>query len=514
MGALNETLIRDVVAEVLGRLNGNSGTGVSPVPSTQSTNGTHGQDARATKGCDCGEKNSASGGNVSMGFGRGKHGVFQDASEACAAAHEGFLQLRQKGIAARARVVDIVKTMAEANAEAWGKIELEETKIGRLDHKIEKLKIIKLVPGVEWLNPYARSGDHGITLEEYTPFGVVAAITPSTHSIPTLSGNIVNIVAAGNGVVFNAHPSAAKCAALAVREYNKAIEREIGIQNLITIVETPTLDSFKAICNHEAVRLLCVTGGPAVVKAAMQTGKRAICAGPGNPPVFVDDTCCLTRAAKAIIQGAAYDNNLLCIGEKEVFVLDHIADKLMQRMSENGAVKLNDAQLDRLTKAAFTFKEGQGAGCPHASVNKEFIGKDASVLAKAAGVNVASNTQLLFAETDANHAFVQEEQMMPMLPIVRVKSVEEGIERSIQAEHNYKHTAIIHSHDVENMTAMARALDTTLFVKNGPCMAGLGLGGEGYLSFSVATPTGEGITNPKTFTRTRRCVMVDNLRIY
>jgi len=514
MSAVNEALIRDVVAEVLGRLNGNSGTGVSPVRSTQSTNGTHGQDARATKGCDCGEKNSASGGNVSMGFGRGKHGVFQDASEACAAAHEGFLQLRQKGIAARARVVDIVKTMAEANAEAWGKIELEETKIGRLDHKIEKLKIIKLVPGVEWLNPYARSGDHGITLEEYTPFGVVAAITPSTHSIPTLSGNIVNIVAAGNGVVFNAHPSAAKCAALAVREYNKAIEREIGIQNLITIVETPTLDSFKAICNHEAVRLLCVTGGPAVVKAAMQTGKRAICAGPGNPPVFVDDTCCLTRAAKAIIQGAAYDNNLLCIGEKEVFVLDHIADKLMQRMSENGAVKLNDAQLDRLTKAAFTFKEGQGAGCPHASVNKEFIGKDASVLAKAAGVNVASNTQLLFAETDANHAFVQEEQMMPMLPIVRVKSVEEGIERSIQAEHNYKHTAIIHSHDVENMTAMARALDTTLFVKNGPCMAGLGLGGEGYLSFSVATPTGEGITNPKTFTRTRRCVMVDNLRIY
>jgi len=195
-------------------------------------------------------------------------------------------------------------------------------------------------------------------------------------------------------------------------------------------------------------------------------------------------------------------------------VLDHIADKLMQRMSENGAVKLNAAQLDRLTKAAFTFKEGQGGGCAHASVNKEFIGKDAPVLAKAAGLEAPSNTQLLFAETEADHAFVQEEQMMPMLPIVRVRSIEEGIERSLQAEHNYKHTAIIHSHDVENMTAMARAMDTTLFVKNGPCMAGLGLGGEGYLSFSVATPTGEGITNPKTFTRTRRCVMVDNLRIY
>ena len=504
MSAVNETLIRDVVEEVLGRLNG----AASPRPAIASAPAS----SAAPAACGCGEKPRTSGGSISTK--RGQHGVFQDANEACAAAHEGFLQLRNKGVAARAKVIEIVKTLAEKNATDWGRIELEETRIGRLDHKIEKLKILKLVPGVEWLRPDGRSGDHGITLEEYTPFGVVAAITPSTHSIPTLSGNIVNIVAAGNAVVFNAHPAAAKCAALAVREYNQAIEREVGIQNLVTIIEQPTLDSFKAICVHEAVRLLCVTGGPAVVKAAMQTGKRAICAGPGNPPVLVDDTCCPTRAAKAIIQGAAYDNNLLCIGEKEVFALDAVADKLMQRMSENGAVKLNASQLERLTKAAFTFKEGQGAGCPHASVNKDFIGKDPIVLAKAAGVDIKADTQLLFAETDANHAFVQEEQMMPFLPIVRVKSVEEGIEASKQAEHEYRHTSIIHSHDVENMTAMARALDTTLFVKNGPCMAGLGLGGEGYLSYSIATPTGEGVTNPKTFCRVRRCVMVDNLRIY
>src|SRR6185295_10880540 len=316
----------------------------------------------------------------------GKLGVFQDPAEACSAAHSGFLQLKKKGVAARAKVVEIVKTMADANAAEWGRIELEETKIGRLDHKIEKLKIIKLVPGVEWLHPDGRSGDHGITLEEYTPFGVVAAITPSTHSIPTLSGNIVNIVAAGNGVVFNAHPAASKCAALAVREYNRAIEREVGIENLITIIEQPTLDSFKAICSHELVRLLCVTGGPAVVKAAMQTGKRAICAGPGNPPVLVDDTACMKRAAKSIIQGAAYDNNLLCIGEKEVFALDSIADKLMAEMEQAGAVKLNEAQLARLTSEAFSFKEGHGASCPEPVVNRTLIGKDPFVLAKAAGV--------------------------------------------------------------------------------------------------------------------------------
>lgn len=490
MNSINENVIREVVAEVLSRL----GQAAAP----------------AKPACGCGN-GRPSGGSIPSG---GKHGVFADATEACTAAEEGFQQLRKQGVAARAKVVEIIKAMAEANAVEWGRIELEETKIGRLDHKIEKLQIIKLVPGVEWLRPDGRSGDHGITLEEYTPFGVVAAITPSTHSIPTLSGNIVNIVAAGNAVVFNAHPAAAKCAALAVRAYNEAIERELGITNLVTIVEQPTLDSFKAICAHEAVRLLCVTGGPAVVKAAMQTGKRAICAGPGNPPVLVDDTACMRRAAQSIVKGASYDNNLLCIGEKEVFALESIADELMAQMEKNGAVRLNSAQLEKLTKEAFSFKPGHGGGCPEASVNKAYIGKDATVLARAAGIDVPDKTQVLFAETGKDHPFVIEEQMMPFIPIVRVKSVEEGIQASLVAEHGYKHTSIIHSHDVEHMTAMARALDTTLFVKNGPCMAGLGLGGEGYLSYSIATPTGEGVTNPRTFTRVRRCVMVDNLRIY
>jgi aldehyde dehydrogenase len=502
MSAVNETLIRDVVAEVLGRIGGATTTVTTSAPAAPAP-------AAKSESCGCASKKATSAPAL-----RGKYGVFATADEACAAAQEAFVQLQQKGVAARRKIEEIVKTMAEKNAEAWGKLELDETKIGRLDHKIEKLKIIKLVPGVDWLNPYGRSGDHGITLEEFTPFGVVGAVTPSTHSVPTLSGNIVNITAAGNAVVFNAHPGAARCAATAVRAYNEAIYRETGIENIACMVERPTLDSFNAICQHEVVRLLLVTGGPMVVKAAMQTGKRAICAGPGNPPVLVDDTCCLTRAAKAIIQGAAYDNNLLCIGEKEVFVLDHVADKLMTEMSKYGGVQLNSNQLERLTKAAFTFQAGQGGGCAHASVNKDFIGKDAPVLAHAAGVEVRPDTQLLFAETDAKHPFVEEEQMMPMLPIVRVKSIEEGIERSLEAEHEYRHTSIIHSHDVENMTAMARALDTTLFIKNGPCMAGLGLGGEGYLSYSIATPTGEGVTNPKTFTRVRRCVMVDNLRIY
>jgi aldehyde dehydrogenase len=488
--AVNEALIRDVIQDVLGRLGGEASAS---------------QVVSEDKGsCGCSGKNSSS----------KDFGVFQNANDACDAAAKAFLQLREQGVEARRKIIEIVKGMCEDNADEWGRIELEESKIGRLDHKIEKLHIIQDVPGVEWLSPNGLSGDNGITLEEYTPFGVVGAVTPSTHSIPTLAGNIVNIVAAGNAVVFNAHPAAARCAAMSVQKFNKAIHRATGIENIACIIDQPTFDSFKEMCANENVRLLCVTGGPGVVAAAMQTGKRAICAGPGNPPVLVDTTADIERAARCVVQGAAYDNNLLCIGEKQVFVLDSIADAFMSAMERHAAVRLNSSQLDALTQAAFVFPEGQGAGCGHASTNKDFIGKDVPVLAQAAGINTPAGTQLLFAETSVDHLYVEEEQMMPMLPIVRVGSVEEGIEAAKKSEHNYRHTAIIHSHDVNHMTAMGRALDTTLFVKNGPSMAGLGLGGEGYLSFSIATPTGEGVTNPRTFTRVRRCVMVDNLRIY
>lgn len=442
-----------------------------------------------------------------------RFGVFDDVKEACAAAQDAFEQLKTKGIAGRAKVVELVKEIVTAKAAEWGKFEFEETKIGRLEHKIEKLQIVKLVPGVEWIKPYGLSGDHGITLEEHTPFGVVGAVLPVTHSVPTLSGNVINIVAAGNAVVFNPHPGGARSAALAVRTYNQAIHAAIGIENLICTIEKPTLESFDALTKNELIRLLCVTGGPAVVNAAMKSGKRAICAGPGNPPVFVDGTGCLKKAARDILQGGAFDNNLLCIGEKQVFVLDSVADKLIDGLKAAGAVQINAAQLAKLTGAAFTTSKDAG-GCSHAVLNRKLVGADAAVLAQHAGASAPANTPMLFAETDVDHEFVMEEQMMPMLPVVRVKSIDQGIEYAKKSEHGYKHSAIIHSLNVDHMTQMARALDTTLFVKNGPSVAGLGLGGEGYLSYSIATTTGEGITTPETFTRTRRCVMVDNLRIY
>jgi len=478
MATIDEKLVAKVVGEVLARLK-------TQAPAAQSASG-------------------------ASGF-----GVYEDMNQAVEAAQRSFEKLREGGMTARKKAIAVIRKLCVAKAREWGEIEFQETKIGRLDHKIEKLGICgDLVPGVEMLDRMAFSGDSGLTVIDYAPWGVIGAITPSTHSVPTLTGNAINMVAAGNAVVYNTHPSAAKCAAIAIRAYNQAIFAETGISDLLTTVVKPTLDTFDAMCKHPSVKLLCVTGGPAVVAAAMKTGKRAVCAGPGNPPVVVDETADLDHAARSIIQGASYDNNLLCIGEKEVFVVASVADKLMEALRKAGAVQLDARQVEALAEKAFVFPKGQGAGCPHPVVNRDLVGRDAAVLAKAIGLDVPASTQLLFGETKADHIFVDEEQMMPFIPVVRVPDVEAAIAEAIKAEHGYKHTGIMHSQNIRNLTRMAQEIDTTLFIKNGPCMTGLGLGGEGFLSFSIATPTGEGVTTPMTFTRSRRCVMVENLNLY
>jgi len=498
----NETAIRAVVEQVLSEL------GKSP----QQVNRAASSNPNGIPVMSGGASGNTSPAAASSGFSgsSGNYGVFDSVDAAVEAAGAAFRQLQKQSVADRAKVVDIVKNMCADRAKEWGQKEFEETKIGRLDHKIGKLEIIKLVPGTEWLQPRCFSGDNGISLEERAPFGVIGSITPVTHSLPTLAGNVVNMVAAGNAVVFNPHPSGKNIACEGVREFNKAIAAAIGIENLITIIGNPTIESANQIFHHKNVRMLCVTGGPAVGRAALEARKRAVVAGPGNPPVVVDESADIEHAAKCIVEGAAFDNNLLCIGEKEVFAVQSIFDPLMEAVSRNGGYRFNAQQVDAFTQLAFGPPKEPGG---HATLNRDFIGKDASWLAQQIGVSVPAGTEIIYGETDTSNPFVPEEQMMPFLPFVRARDTMHAIEMAYEFEHGFGHTAIIHSRNVHAMTVMGRLMDTTLFVKNGPCMAGLGLGGEGYLSFSIATPTGEGVTNPDTFTRSRRCVMVDELRV-
>lgn len=438
----------------------------------------------------------------------GRDGVYPTIDAAVDAAEAAFAEFRRRPLADRAKAVRAIKRICAEQAEELGRLELEETKIGRLDHKIAKLRdVIPLVPGVEYLRTDNDSGDDGLTLTDYAPFGVIGAITPVTHSLPTLAGNVINMLAAGNTVVANAHPSGARIAAEGVRRFNRAFREEIGLEDLVTIVETPTLESAGALFEHRGVKLLVVTGGPAVARAALGSKRRAIVAGPGNPPVVVDPTACLERAARAIVEGASFDNNLLCIGEKQVFAVADVFDKLMEAVGRKGGFRLQPSQIEALTRAAF--KAGDD-GKLH--VNKDLVGQDPAVLGRHAGVDVPRGTQLLYGETGADHPFVENEQMMPFLPFVRVSNVDRAIELARSSEHGYGHTAVLHSRDAAVMQKMGRALDCTIFVVNGPSVAGLGIGGPGVPSFSIAGPTGEGVTTPLTFTRQRRSAIIGGMR--
>ncbi len=440
------------------------------------------------------------------------HGVFHSVEEAIVAARAAFLQLSERTREDRRRIIDHIRRISIEQAEELGRMEMEETQIGRLEHKIAKLRTLgERTPGVEFLRSEIFSGDHGLAVIEHAPFGVIGAITPVTHSLPTITGNAINMIAAGNTLVVNPHPSGKLVAAEGVRRFNEAITNDVGIDNLICVIAEPTLDTANEIFRHRDIAMICVTGGPAVARAALNSGKRAVVAGPGNPPVVVDETADLDRAARSIIAGAAYDNNLLCIAEKEVFVVASVFDRMLQAMERAGAVRLTAAEVERLTATAIT-QVGEGEK-RHDVPCKELLGKDADVLAQAAGRKVSPDTELLFGETDESNPFVPVEQMMPFLPFVRCRDVDEAINKAQHYEHGFRHTAIIHSNNVRNMTRMGRIMDTTLFVKNGPSFSALGLGGEGYLSFSIATPTGEGVTTPLTFTRERRCSMIDDLCI-
>ena len=498
---VTEQTIRDVVDQVLAQI---AMPATPPVAASASSKDCK-CPGKAAQDCSCDDKKTE-------GQYTGHYGLFTNVDEAVAAATHAFEQLSMHSIEDRKRIIGHIRRISIEQCEELGTMEMQETKIGRLQHKIEKLKTLgEQTPGVEFLSSQVFSGDHGLAVIEHAPFGVIGAITPVTHSLPTITGNAVSMIAGGNTLVVNPHPSGKKVAAEGVRRFNRAIYEDIGIDNLICVITEPTLESADAIFTHRGVKLICVTGGPAVAKAALNSGKRAIVAGPGNPPVVVDETADLPRAAIAMIAGASYDNNLLCIAEKEVFAVDAIFDLLLVEMEKAGAVRLTADEISQLTDRAIqTVGEGDQR---HEVPAKELLGQDAAVLARAIGKHIPADTPLLFGEVDESNPFVPVEQMMPFLPFVRCRTAEEAIAKARQYEHGFRHTAIIHSNNVRNMTHMGRVMDTTLFVKNGPCMSALGLGGEGYLSFSIATPTGEGVTSPLTFTRERRCSLIDDLCI-
>jgi acyl-CoA reductase-like NAD-dependent aldehyde dehydrogenase len=438
-------------------------------------------------------------------------GVFADVDGAVKAAAAAQRELVSLPLEARARMICAMRQAVISANESLSGDAVSETGMGNLrDKQAKNTLAAEKTPGAEDVQPTAFSDEHGLTITERAPYGVIGAITPVTNPIATITSNSIGMIAAGNSVVFNVHPNARRVSNRLVTLLNEAIRGAGGPLNLLCAVASPTIESAGQLMKHPGVSILVVTGGPGVVKAAMSSGKKAICAGPGNPPCVVDQTADIAKAGRDIVAGASFDNNVVCICEKEVLAVETIADRLKQEMRANGAFELTGAQIEAVTRLAVPEFRGPGK---ESAPNRDMVGRDASRIARAAGVEVPAGTRLLLMEVDRNHPLVWTEQLMPVLPLVRIKSVDEAIDFAVEVEHGFRHTAMIHSHDIEKLSRMARVMNCSLFVKNGPCYAGLGQGGAGFTSFTIASPTGEGITRARTFTRERRCTLVDYFRI-
>ena len=434
-----------------------------------------------------------------------KNGVFHTVEDAVAAAKKAQRELFDSRLEVRDKIIKSIREHLANYVQELAELGVAETGMGRVADKALKHKVtLEKTPGVEDLRAFTFSGDDGLTVLELTPYGVIGAITPSTNPSETILCNSIGMIAAGNSVVFAPHPGAKKTSIRAVELVNEAIKLAGGPENLVVTIDEPSIENTEKLMAHPDVKMLVATGGPGVVKSVMSSGKKAIGAGAGNPPVLVDETADIEKAAKDIIAGCSFDNNLPCIAEKEVVAVDSITDYLIFEMQKNGAYLVkNENVIQKLVDLTLT----------NGSPNRKYVGRDAKVILKDVGIEVGDEVKVIIMETCKNHTFAVKEMLMPILPIIRVKNALEGIEVAKELEHGLRHTSMIHSKNIDILTKYAREMETTILVKNGPSFAGIGVGGEGHTTFTIAGPTGEGLTSAKSFARNRRCVLVGGLSI-
>lgn len=426
----------------------------------------------------------------------GSTGVFSTMPQAIYAARQAGQAVRNLSMEKREKIISAIRTATLQSAEILSRMAVEETGMGNIPHKILKHKLVaEKTPGTEDIRTTAWSGDNGLTLVEMSSFGVIGAITPSTNPSETIICNTIGMLAGGNTVVFNPHPAAVRTSVFAVEMINRASQEAGGLSNIATTVDAPSLDTGKIMMSHPDISLLVATGGPGLVDAVLTSGKRGIGAGAGNPPVLVDETANLQKAALHIINGATFDNNLPCIAEKAIVAVEEIADELIRRMvNEQNCYHATAAEIAKLEKVVLTAK----------GPNRDCVGKSAAVLLEMIGVN--SNARCILFEGEREHPFIAEELMMPILGMVRARGFTDAVETALWLEHGYRHSAHIHSKNIDRVTHYAKAMDTAILVKNAPSYAALGFGGEGFCTFTIASRTGEGLTSAATFTKQRRCV--------
>ncbi|HIU67771.1 MAG TPA: aldehyde dehydrogenase EutE [Candidatus Caccomorpha excrementavium] len=435
----------------------------------------------------------------------GSKGVFADMNEAIAQAKKAQKIVHAMSMDQREKIISNIRKKTIENAEILARMGVDETGMGNVGHKILKHRLVaEKTPGTEDITTTAWSGDRGLTLIEMGQFGVIGAITPCTNPSETVICNSIGMIAGGNTVVFNPHPAAVKTSTYAINLINEASMEAGGPDNVACTVTKPTLETSAIMMKHKDIQLIAATGGPGVVTAVLSSGRRGIGAGAGNPPALVDETADIRKAAQDIVNGCTFDNNLPCIAEKEVVAVDSVVDELMHYMlTEQGCYLASKEEQDKLTATVLTPK----------GLNRKCVGRDAKTLLGMIGVSVPDNIRCIIFEGPMEHPLITTELMMPILGIVRAKDFDDAVEKAVWLEHGNRHSAHIHSKNIDNITKYARAIDTAILVKNAPSYAAIGFGGEGFCTFTIASRTGEGLTSASTFTKRRRCVMSDSLCI-
>ncbi|MGD9302455.1 MAG: aldehyde dehydrogenase [Desulfobacterales bacterium] len=447
--------------------------------------------------------------NIPSGTDTVVDGVFQDMEACIQAAAAAQKKLVALPLAVREKIIEAIRHVGRTQANEYGQMEFEETGLGKAADNVKKNQSACQVLGMEDLDPEVYSGDKGVTIIERIPVGVIASVNPVTNGSPTILFNAIMMLAGGNTVVNNPHPKTRVISARVVRDLNRAVVDAGGPPNCICCLQEPSVPSAQALMTHPQVKLIAVTGGHGVVAFATQTGKRVIAGGPGNPPVVVDETADLDRAAGCIVEGAAFSHCMACASEKEIFVVEAVADQLKERLKKFGAYEISASQGEELLQ--HIFKEVKGPRQPGV-INMDFIGRSPSFILQSIGLAVGPEVQIVILETDKDHPLVWTEQIMPVLPFVRCRNSDEAIDAALAAEQGNGHTMAIHSSNIQTIKKMTSRAKCAAFVKNGSCgLASVGVAGEGYTSFHIAT-NGEGQTRPRMFTLIRRCVLADDFR--
>lgn len=374
--------------------------------------------------------------------------------------------------AAVMRVCDAVAKAGHARAQEFAEAAVRETGMGVVAHKLQKNQacstgIWDLYKGEDFIAPRIQADRKIVELPR--PAGVIFALVPVTNPVATVYFKTLLALMTRNAIILSPHPQARGVCSDAARVLAEAAKAAGAPDGVVQVIEAPTIPLIETLMGDDRIDLIVATGGPAVVKAAYRSGNPAIGVGPGNAPVVVDDSADLKAAAKRIVSSKSFDNSILCTNESTVLAFASIADRLLDAMKAEGAHLCTPDQVAKLRALLFT----------DTGFNTQMIGKDAEVIARAAGFS-APGAKILLTPVDMvqPEEKLVREKLAPVLAFARVAGIDQAISaaRSMMRKAGQGHSAVIHSKREANILAFAAAVPALRVGVN----VGASLGASGF----------------------------------